>query len=169
MEKLSEACVTSVCEDTALHHAGSMTHLFYSRPRHRWSIFLISCRLSGLSAAVILDRSVAIWMIYHFRHGDFFPEWATSHTKMSPNKNSSTPSVGTQNGTLKSPPTLFRWQVPNLETLACGDLPVPGTSTSSIMPFHNHVSKLVHWFFDASQGQQIWARGLIFVEYRNTL
>ena len=24
---------------------------------------------------------------------------------------------------------------------------MPGMSTSSIMPFHNHVAKLVHWFF----------------------
>ena len=83
------------------------------------------------------------------------------------NESLSTPSVGTQNGPLKPPLTRLGLHVPNLHILHIWD--IPGMTTSSIMLFHNHVSKLVHWFLDASQGQQIWARGLIFVEYRNTL
>ena len=79
----------------------------------------------------------------------------------------STSSVGTQNEPLKPPPARLGLDVPNLQILQIEDM--PGMSTSFIMSFHNYVSKLVHWFLNASQGQQIWARGLIFVEYRNTL
>ena len=67
----------------------------------------------------------------------------------------------------KIPFDLFRWQVHNLEMLSIMDL--QGMSTSFIMPFHSVNPILFHWFLDASHGQQIWARGLIFVEYRNTL
>ena len=75
----------------------------------------------------------------------------------SSNQNLGTPSVGTQNEPLKPPPTFLGLDVPNLQILQIGD--IPGMSTSSIMPFHNHVSKLVHWL---SQGQQNWPRGLFF-------
>ena len=75
--------------------------------------------------------------------------------KTSPNKNPSTPSFRSQNGTLKPPLTLFRWHVPNLEMLSSGDI-----LTRHIHQFHHAISKcapkLVHWFVDASQGHQFF-------------
>ena len=63
--------------------------------------------------------------------------------------------------TPKPPPTYLGLglNVLNLQVLRIGD--IPGMSISSIMPFHNHVSVLVHWL---SQGQQNWPRGLMFAE-----
>ena len=78
-----------------------------------------------------------------------------------------TPSFEAQNGPLKPPPTYLGVKVHNLQILQIVDL--PGMSTSSNMPFHNHASKLVHWFLNVSQAQQNRPRGLIFVEYCNTL
>ena len=74
----------------------------------------------------------------------------------------SIPTFEAQNGPVKTPWTLFRWQIHNLDMFPSMDL--PGILTSSIMPFHNHVSILVHWFLDVSQGQQNWARGVMFVK-----
>ena len=54
-----------------------------------------------------------------------FSGWATSHTGL---------------------------DVPNLHILWIGN--IPGMSTNSIMPFHNHVSSLVLWL---SRLQQIWS------------
>ena len=72
----------------------------------------------------------------------FFPGGATSHTKKSPNQNLITPTVEAQNGPLKPPPTYLGLKVHNLHILQVVDL--PGMSTNSIMPFHNHASILVH-------------------------
>ena len=60
----------------------------------------------------------------------------------SPNQNLGTPSVGIQNESLKLTLTCLELDVSTLQILQSGDM--PGMSTSSIMPFHNHVSKMVH-------------------------
>ena len=94
----------------------------------------------------------------------FFLSGSPPIQNWSPNQNLGTPSVGSQNGPLKPPPTYLGLDVLNLQILRIED--VPGMSTSSIMPFHKNVDpKLVHRL---SQGQQTWAHGLFFVEYRNS-
>ena len=84
----------------------------------------------------------------------FFPEWVTSHTKKSPNQKIGNPSVGTQNGPLKPPPTCLRLDVPNLQILQIGD--ISDMLTNSIMSLHNVDSILIHRI---SWDQQNWTRG----------
>ena len=63
--------------------------------------------------------------------------------KTSSNRNSGTPSFGSQNWPLNpSRPSCLGLDVPNLQILAIGDM--PGMSTSFIVPFHNVGPKLVH-------------------------
>ena len=71
------------------------------------------------------------------------------------NQNFGTPSVGSQNGFLKTPSTL---EVPNLQILRTEDL--PGMSISSIVPFDNIDPKLVHRL---SQREQLWPRGVFLL------
>ena len=91
--------------------------------------------------------------------GVFFLSGPAHIQKCSPTQSSSTPSVGSQNGPLKPHPTYLELKVHNLQVLRIVDL--PSMSANSIMPFHNHVSKLVHWL---SRFHQIWPRGVFFVD-----
>ena len=52
---------------------------------------------------------------------------------------------------LKNTMTFFRLHVFNLEILKIED--IPGMSLNSIMPFHNDVSKLVHWYSHHQQNR----------------
>ena len=84
----------------------------------------------------------------------FFPELATPHIKKGHQIKFwllHTPAVEAQNGPLKPPPACLGLEVPNLEILRIGDL--PGMSTNSSTPFHNHASILAHLF---SRVQQNW-------------
>ena len=143
LEKCRDISATQTRHDIFWQKTEISTYRCFQLSLCRLQFFILLVTVHPLPQPLILGSGLgALSCTVNAADGVFFPERVTSQTKRPPNQNLITPSDGTQNGPIKPSPTYLGLDVPNLQILKIGD--IPGMSTSSNMPFHNHVSKLVH-------------------------